>query len=89
MKTIFQALAEIEKNQEIAALATIVRSRGSTPRHGASKLLVYEDGRAIGTVGGGELERRVHAEALAAMQDGEARYLSYNMADPSKGDPGV
>ena len=89
MKTIFQALAQIEENQETAALATIVRSRGSTPRHGASKLLVYEDGTSIGTVGGGELERRVHAAALEAMQDGEPQYLSYNMSDPSKGDPGV
>lgn len=89
MKTIYQALAQIEENRESAALATIVRSRGSTPRHGASKLLVYEDGRTLGTIGGGELERRVHAAALEAMQDGEARYLSYNMSDPSKGDPGV
>ena len=89
MKTIYQALAEIEKNQESAALATIVRSRGSTPRHGASKLLVYADGSILGTVGGGELERRVHAAALEAMQDGEVRYLSYNMSDPSKGDPGI
>ncbi len=89
MKTIYQAVAEIEKKQESAALATIVRSKGSTPRHGTSKLLIYADGTTLGTVGGGELERRVHAAALEAMQDGEARYLTYNMADPSKGDPGV
>ena len=89
MKTIYQALAEIEASNQTAALATIVRSRGSVPRHGTSKLLVYEDGSILGTVGGGELERRVHAAALEAMQDGEARYLSYNMSDPSKGDPGI
>ena len=89
MKTIYQSLAEIEANQETAALATIVRSRGSTPRHGASKILVYEDGSTLGTVGGGELERRVNAAALESMQDGKPRYLTYNMSDPSKGDPGV
>ena len=89
MSTIYQALAEIEKNQESAALATIVRSKGSTPRHGASKMLVYADGSTLGTVGGGEMERRVHAAALEAIQDGESRYLSYTMNDPSKGDPGV
>jgi xanthine dehydrogenase accessory factor len=89
MKTIYQAIAEIEKKQENAALATIVRSKGSTPRHGTSKMLVLENGEILGTVGGGELERRVHAAALEAMQDGEARYLTYNMSDPSKGDPGV
>lgn len=89
MTTIYQALATIEKKQETAALATIVRSRGSTPRHGASKMLVYADGSILGTVGGGELERRVINEARAAMQDGEARYLTYNMSDPAKGDPGI
>ena len=89
MKTIYQALAEIEEKGLVAALATIVRSHGSTPRHGTSKMLVYADGKALGTVGGGELERRVHAAALESMQDGEARYLSYEMSDPSKGDAGI
>ncbi|MBT3314511.1 MAG: XdhC family protein [Anaerolineae bacterium] len=89
MKTIYQALAEIEETNQIAALATIVRSKGSTPRHGTSKMLIYADGNIIGTVGGGELERRVHVAAQEAMQDGEARYLTYNMSDPSKGDPGI
>ena len=89
MKTIYQALSEIEEKGQSAALATIVRSKGSTPRHGTSKMLVYSDGSFIGTVGGGGLERRVHEAALEVMQDGEARYLSYNMADPAKGDPGI
>ena len=35
------------------------------------------------------MERRVHAAALESIRDGESRYLTYNMADPSKGDPGV
>lgn len=89
MTTIYQAIAAIEENQEAAALATIVRSKGSTPRHGTSKMLVHADGSILGTVGGGELERRVINEARAAMQDGEARYLTYNMSDPAKGDPGI
>ncbi len=89
MPTIYQTLAEIEKTHQTAALATIVRSKGSTPRHGTSKLLIYADGSSLGTVGGGELERRVHAAALESMQDGEARYLTYNMNDPAQGDPGI
>ncbi len=89
MNTIYQALAEIEKNNRSAALATIIRSHGSTPRHGTSKMLVYEDGSTLGTVGGGELERRVRAEALAAMQAGQSRNLSYTLNDPSKGDAGI
>ena len=89
MKSIYQALSEIEKNNETAALCTVTSSEGSTPRHVGSKMLVYPDGRFIGTVGGGDLEHRVLDEAWMAISDGQPRYLHYNMADPSRGDPGV
>jgi xanthine dehydrogenase accessory factor len=89
MQSIYQALAELEKNNESAALCTVVKSIGSTPRHVGSKMLVYPDGKFIGTVGGGDLEHRVLDEAWLAMGDGESRLLSYTMADPSRGDPGV
>jgi xanthine dehydrogenase accessory factor len=52
-------------------------------------MLVFADGRSIGTVGGGDLEHRVMDEAWMAISDGQTRYLKYNMADPSRGDPGV
>lgn len=89
MNSIYQALAEIEKNNEAAALCTVVKSEGSTPRHVGSKMLVYPDGKFIGTVGGGDLEHRVLDEAWMTIADGEPRLLSYNMSDPSRGDPGV
>ncbi len=89
MNTILQALAEVEKNNKSAALCTVVKSIGSTPRHVGSKMLVYPDKKFIGTVGGGDLEHRVLEEAWISMNDGESRLLSYTMADPSRGDPGV
>ena len=89
MISIYQALSEIEKNNESAALCTVVKSEGSTPRHVGSKMLVYPDGKFIGTVGGGDLEHRVLDEAWMAIGDGQSRMLSYTMADPSRGDPGV
>lgn len=87
--SIYHALSEIEKNNGTAALCTVTKSQGSTPRHVGSKMLVYPDGKFIGTVGGGELENRVIKAALQAMKDSEAQALEYNMADPSRGDPGV
>jgi xanthine dehydrogenase accessory factor len=89
MASIYQALSELEKNNESAALCTVVKSEGSTPRHVGSKMLVYHDGKFIGTVGGGDLEHRVLDEAWMAMGDGQARLLHYNMSDPSRGDVGV
>ena len=89
MYSIYQALSELEKNNESAALCTVVKSEGSTPRHVGSKMLVYPDRKFIGTVGGGELENRVIKAALESLKDGKSQTLSYTMADPSRGDPGV
>lgn len=89
MSGIYQALAELETQQKPGVLCTIIFSQGSTPRHAGSKMLVFPDGRIMGSVGGGELENRVIAEALLAIQDGQPRRLEYSMSDPTRGDPGV
>ena len=89
MPSIYQALSALEKNNEAAALCTVIKSEGSTPRHVGSKMLVYSDGKFIGTVGGGELENRVIKAALESLNNGKSQNLAYTMADPSRGDPGV
>ncbi|HLE15161.1 MAG TPA: XdhC family protein [Anaerolineales bacterium] len=89
MSSIYRALAELDSKNEIGVLCTIVHSQGSTPRHVGSKMLVYADGRTLGSVGGGELESRVLAEARQVLRDGSPRLLSYNMSAPDRGDPGV
>lgn len=85
----FESLVEIEKRGGSAALCTVVRERGSVPRHAGSKMIVHADGRIEGTVGGGEMESRVIREALAALGEGQARIVRYALSDPKSGDPGV
>lgn len=87
--TVLDELLTAQKAGQPVVLATVVRSRGSVPRHAGSKMLVYADGRLSGTVGGGELESRVIEESRAALADGNPRMLSYMLADPQRGDPGV
>ena len=89
MNSIYKALFELETTHQPAALCTVVKTSGSTPRHETSKMLVYLDGHILGSVGGGELENRVRKEALASLQDGQPRLLSYNMTDPTHGDAGI
>jgi xanthine dehydrogenase accessory factor len=86
---LYQTIADLEKKQRPAALCTVIRTHGSVPRHAGSKMIVFPDGHIEGTVGGGEVENRVRLAALEALQDGRPRLLSYNMTDPSRGDPGV
>jgi xanthine dehydrogenase accessory factor len=87
--SLYRALAELEEANNAGALCTVVRTQGSTPRRAGCKMLVYPDGSFKGTVGGGELESRVIAEARQAISDGRPRLLEYNMTDPEHGDPGV
>lgn len=54
-KEILKGITSI-KSDERAILATIVKRVGSAPRDVGAKMLVYEDGRITGTVGGGWIE---------------------------------
>jgi len=88
-KSIYKALAEVERENGTVVLCTVISSRGSTPREAGSKMLVYPDGRTLSTIGGGEMEARVLEEASQAFVDGRTRTLNYRFVDPEKGDPGV
>ncbi|MBW8011853.1 MAG: XdhC family protein [Chloroflexi bacterium] len=87
--SLFDELIELEARGESAALCTITKSRGSTPRHVGSKMLVYADGTISGSVGGGETERRVIEEAKKVLVNGKPSILEYKLDDPKKGDPGL
>lgn len=87
--SLYAALAELEQTGQPGVLCTIVRERGSVPRHVGSKMLVYPDGRLLGTIGGGEMESRVTAAALEALADGQPRTVSYELVDLKAGDPGI
>jgi len=52
-------------------VATVVSVGGSTPRGAGAKMIVYADGRTLGTVGGGAVESAVieRAKALAGSRD--------------------
>lgn len=64
------------------AMATVVRTTGSTPRPVGAHLLVSRDGRMEGSVSGGCLEGAVVLEAQATIE-GEAppRVLHYGISD--------
>ncbi len=86
---IIELLNEAVGRGESVVLCTVVNTKGSVPRHAGAKMLVYSDGRFDGTVGGGEVENRVLAEAMASFKDGKTRFLTYDMIDPERGDAGI
>src|ERR1041385_7699177 len=63
-REVFAAVVEALERGEAAALVTIVSTTGSTPQRIGAKMLVYADGRTVGTIGGGHVG--FHLARLAA-----------------------
>jgi len=60
------------------ALCIIVRKEGSAPRDVGAKILVAENGRVFGTLGGGPFEAQVVSDALKAISEGAPRLVRYS-----------
>jgi LAO/AO transport system ATPase len=63
------------------ALATVVKTWGSSPRPEGSHLAVEEAGSFIGSVSGGCIEGAVISEAQATIADGRPRLLEFGVSD--------
>ncbi len=66
---------------EPVALVTVVRANGSTPQRAGAKMLVFADGRTIGTIGGGCYESDAFWKAREALASGRPRLLHYDLND--------
>ncbi len=76
---VLAAAARAVEIGEAAALVTVTGIAGSTPRSGGTRMLVYQDGRILGTVGGGEFEYRVINEAMTAIKSGKPRRYAVHL----------
>jgi xanthine dehydrogenase accessory factor len=61
---IIKSLLSLGEAGEDAALVTIIRTLGSTPRNAGAKMLVLPDGSVYGSIGGGCGEAEIKREAL-------------------------
>jgi xanthine dehydrogenase accessory factor len=66
---------------EAVAVATVVKTSGSTPRPKGAKMAVSASGKVAGSVSGGCLEGDVFEEAMAVLGAGKPRLLHYGISD--------
>ena len=71
---------------EAVVLATVARTRGSTPRKTGAKMVVRRDGSFFGTIGGGCGEAEVWQEAMSVLEDGRARIVTVDLTEPVDGE---
>ncbi len=78
---VFAAVAEALDKGEQAALVTIVATTGSTPQRVGAKMLVFPDGRLIGTIGGGCYENDAFWKAREAITNRKPQLVHYELDD--------
>jgi xanthine dehydrogenase accessory factor len=86
---VFAALGEALKAGEEVALVTIVSANGSTPQRVGAKMLVYADGRVVGTIGGGCYENESMWKAREALKTRKACTVRYELADEFAAESGL
>lgn len=60
---------------------TVIRAQGSTPQRAGAKMLVFADGRTVGTIGGGCYENEAIGKARASIADGRSALLHFELND--------
>jgi xanthine dehydrogenase accessory factor len=78
---VFSALSDALGRGEEVALVTIVSSTGSTPQRVGAKMLVYADGRTVGTIGGGCYENDAFWKAREAIKARRPFNVRYELND--------
>ena len=78
---VFAALSDALARGEEVALVTITSSTGSTPQRVGAKMLVFSDGRTVGTIGGGCYENDAFWKARDALVTGRSSLLHYELND--------
>ena len=78
---VFAAVADALERGEPAALVTIVATHGSTPQRVGAKMLVFGDGRMVGTIGGGCYENDAFWKAREAITARKPQLVHYELSD--------
>lgn len=86
MDSIYHQAKEFLDKGETVAIATIVSTRGSTPREVGAKMVVTAWGEILGTIGGGCGEADVRREAIEVIRTGKPKIVRVDLLDDISSD---
>ena len=70
-------------------MVTVVSTEGSTPQKAGARMVVFGDGRIVGTIGGGCLEAEMTWRAREAIGGRRPRLVSYDLTPDQAGEDGL
>jgi xanthine dehydrogenase accessory factor len=71
MKDILYQLPELHRQGKPFVLCLVTEAQGSTPRKEGARMVIFNDGSIMGTIGGGSVEMQAIAEAKKAFESGK------------------
>lgn len=74
-----ELIQQLSVTSGTAALVVVTDTKGSSPRHPGSKMLVFPDGASLGTVGGGDVEKRALESAVKHIATGTSGRIVVEM----------
>jgi xanthine dehydrogenase accessory factor len=90
MNELWEQLDRLRQAEKRVAMATLVATRGTTPKKEGAKMWVGEGGRILGSVTiGGCVDARVVAESDEILQSGEPKRLTMSLGDEEAWDLGL
>jgi xanthine dehydrogenase accessory factor len=90
MDELHRDLEALARSEQRVAMATLVATRGTTPKKEGAKMWVGEGGRILGSVTiGGCVDGRVLAESHAVLASGEPRLLRLDLGDEDAWEMGL
>lgn len=81
MEITFQDIGNAERNRSKAAFCVVVATQGATPRKESAKMIVYDNGKTEGTVGGGNVEFEAIETARQVIETRKPQLCSFNLKD--------
>jgi xanthine dehydrogenase accessory factor len=89
MRDVFEAALGATRTDEPAALVTVIATEGSTPQKAGAKMVVYADGRIVGTIGGGCVEAEMIRRARHAIGQHRSQLAAYDLTPDQAGEDGL
>ena len=90
MKDVFRETKRLLGEGQKAVLATVVKTKGSTPQKPGAKLLVREDGSGVGTLGGGCGEGDIWFAAKELLKTfGPSQFREYQLNEDLAAEEGL
>src|SRR5690349_4397773 len=89
LKAIVDAYQKIDFEKQSAALATVVKVRGSSYRSPGARMLITDDGKWVGSISGGCLEGDALRKARSVMQSATPMTVTYDTREESNQHLGI